>query len=87
MKVKVLFGQRKGQYEGEYGLEAIECMSEYELGDNPGYMHERQEKFGADGDFEALALVDLEVDEAAIRAIMYPGSVAIPVKVLGKSED
>lgn len=87
MKIKVLFGQRKGQYEGEYGIDAIECMSEYELGENPGYMDERREKLEAEGDHEGLALVDLEVDEAAIRAIMYPGSVAIPAKVLGKSDD
>lgn len=87
MKIKVLFGQRKGQYEGEYGIDAIECMSEYELEENPEFMNERRKALEGVGDFEGIALVDLEVDETAIRAIMYPGTVAIPAKVLGKSDD
>lgn len=86
MKVTVLFGQRKGQYEGEYGIDAIECISENELEENPGYMHERREKLEAEGDYEGLALIALEVDEAAIRAIMFPGASAIPATVIGQAD-
>ena len=85
MKVHVLFAQRKERYAGEYGLEALAVMTEHDYDGNPDYLGEQFEQHQATKEFTALAIVDLEVDEAAIRKILQPSG-AVPAKVVGGSQ-
>ena len=82
MKIKVLFAQRQENYEGEYGLEALACMSEHEFEENPDYLKDQLKSHEQQGDFSALSVIEMEVDEASIRAIMFPAHVVIPAVVV-----
>lgn len=81
MELYVLFGQRKQQYEGQYGFEALACSSEYDADENPDYMPEQMQKARECGDFDALAVVTLSVSAVDVRRILYPQALAIPASV------
>ena len=72
MKVFILFGQRVCSYDGEFGLEALYCMSEYEHADNPEYLKNKLVELGKTGAFEKLSIILLGVDECQIRRMMFP---------------
>lgn len=86
MKLHVLFAQRKERYSGEYGLEALEIQTEYDAEDNPAYLPKALEKHQATQEFEALAVVDLDVNEAEIRKALQPRS-CVPAKVVSEVEE
>ena len=44
MKVHVLFAQRIQRYKGQYGLEALAVMTEYDYDENPSYLMEKKRK-------------------------------------------
>lgn len=81
MKVHVLFAQRKCSHPGQYGLEALTCMSEYEYSDNPGYMSVQKAEYEASNEFEKVSELVLEVDEQTILSAMFPERVSIPASV------
>lgn len=81
MKVYVIFGQRKESYPGQFGLEALVCMSEHENEENSSYLPDTlQEKRDSD-EFSSVAIVTLEVNATSIRKILQPELTAISAAV------
>jgi hypothetical protein len=85
MKVYVLFAQRKERYEGQHGIETLAVADEYGSEDNPDWIHDTKVESEATGEFQALAVVTLEVPEIEIRKRLMPEDRPIPAKVV--SED
>lgn len=81
MKLHVLIGQRKQRYEGEYGLEALACMTEYDVDANGEYLPAEERKAVDGGEFEALRVVKLEVSEKEVRAVLFPENTPIHAAV------
>ena len=82
MKLYVLFGQRKESYEGEYGLEALECMSEADYESNAEFIEKSFEKQVAGNEFKYLAILTFDVNEGDIRRQLNPTFLPIPAAVL-----
>lgn len=72
MLVKVLFGQRKETYKGEYCPEALAVMTEYDDDENPDYLTEQLAKYEASNEFESLKVVDIDVAHRDIMNILRP---------------
>lgn len=68
----VLFGQRKEKYKGQYGLEALAVMTEYDMDANSEYMEEQLEKQEKTSDFDGLKIVKIYVNEEKIYSILFP---------------
>lgn len=66
MEIIVVMAQRKCDYPGQYGPEALACMSEYEFSDNPGYLHDARLENMDTGEFDAVELVTLKVPDGEI---------------------
>lgn len=81
MKLLVLMGQRKEQYEGQYALEALAVIDEISDSDNPDYIDAELKKYTASGEFDALAVVCLSVSEKAVREVLYPAARTLPATV------
>lgn len=81
MDLFVLMAQRKERYEGQYGFEALACMSEAGQEENTEYLQEALAENRATGEFEAIAIVKLEMRGSDIRAALYPANKAIAAKV------
>lgn len=82
MKIYLIVGQRHQRYEGEYGLEALACMTEADNEANPDYLTDEMKKNRDSKDFDALALVALDVPAAEIRRRLYPDREPIPAKIV-----
>jgi hypothetical protein len=81
MDLFVLVGQRKERHPGEYGLEALACMTEYDQDNNPEYLANAKRENEDTGEFEAIEIVCMKVDEPAVRAVLFPATKPIPVTV------
>lgn len=79
----VLFGKRKGAYEGEFGLEAVASMTEHDIDANPDYLPMKLTEALESGGFEQLGFVELEVDEDEVQDILYPERRPLAAKVIG----
>lgn len=83
MKLHLLIAQRKQRFDGEYGLEALACMTEYDADANGEYLPEQARKAAQSGEFDAHCVVALDVSERALRGALYPALTAIPAEVVG----
>jgi hypothetical protein len=83
MKIHVVVAQRKCAYQGEYGIEAIACMSEYEYSDNPEYLKGELVKARKSGEFDSVEIVELDVNEKDLTAILFPAHKAVNAAVAG----
>lgn len=72
MDLYVLIAQRKERYEGEYGMEALAVMSEADYDENPDYLRDALEQNKASGEFDAIAIITLNISSNAVRAVLYP---------------
>lgn len=81
MDLHVLMAQRKESYPGEYGPEALACMTEYGYSDNPEWLNNKKAEARATGEFESVEIVRLAVDEKAIMRILRPVAAPIPATV------
>lgn len=72
MKIKVLFGQRKESYPGEYGPEVLFAWDEFCVDQNPEGFADALEKTRAEyaPDMAAMRLLDVEVDQDRIRRLL-----------------
>ena len=86
MKIHVIIGQRKCKYAGEYGIESIACMSEYEFGDNPDYLMGELDKARKSDEFASVEIIDLEVSEKELTAILFPANKAVAAAVVGLTD-
>ena len=84
MNLYVLFAQRKCSYPGEYGLEAMHCMTEYEYSDNPEYLSGMKREYSTDSTIDSMEIVKLEVNEQAIKDKLFPPNhiPAIPTEIV-----
>lgn len=82
MELLVLIGQRKQRYEGEYALEALAVIDDIGDSDNPDYMSDELTKHTKAEEFDALAVVRLNVSEKAIREVLYPAAKTLPATVV-----
>ena len=73
--------QRKCDYPGQYGEEALACMSEYEYDDNPDYLHEKLTEYRITNDFDAVEIVTLNVSDDDIRKQLFPHTNSIGATV------
>lgn len=76
MKLLVIMAQRKERYQGEYGPEALEVMTEYDNDDNGEYLPVKLEEFKKSNMFENVQLITIEVSENAIMKILRPDAIA-----------
>lgn len=83
MLLHVLMGQRKESYPGEYAPEALAVLDECVQSDNPDYMAGEKAKYDASDEFESVVVIDLEVSQAAILAILRPQPKAIVATIVG----
>jgi hypothetical protein len=84
MILHVLMGQRKESYPGQYAPEALAIIDEYGHSDNPDYMAAERAKQTATGEFESLAVLDLDVSGPAIMAHLRPKlKAALAANVVG----
>jgi hypothetical protein len=72
MELYVLFAQQKGRYKGQFGLEALACQTEYEREDILEYLEDAKKDNIDTGEFEAVEIVKLDVDEDAIHKVLFP---------------
>lgn len=75
MRIYVLFGQRKEQYDGQHAPEALDVIDEYSVDSNAGFMDESlanaMRKFGEE--FEGIAWFPVEIAgdvEVTLRRIL-----------------
>lgn len=81
MDIYILMAQRKERYDGEYGPEALACMSEYEHSDNPEYLDEQKAKADESGEFENTVILRLSADSRLIMRALRPSIEAVPTQV------
>lgn len=75
MILKVIFVQREERYQGQYGPEAMECMTEFDYEDNPEYLNNKLKEFQKNKEYDdivAANIVDIKVDENKILDILFP---------------
>lgn len=72
MKLFVLFGHRHETYKNQYGVEALSCMTEYDMDENGSYLYDEKAKYILTGDFQSLEIVAIDVNEAELMKIMNP---------------
>jgi hypothetical protein len=77
MKIHVIIAQRKCSYQGEYGIEALHCMSEHEYSENPQFLIDGLERHRANGEFDSVEIVDLDVSEQDLRAVLFPSKTVV----------
>ena len=87
MILHVLIGQRKEQYEGQYALEALAAIDEFGNDDNPAYMIGEEEKARKGEEFDALAVVSIQVSSEAIRRILYPENQVLKADLVDKQQE
>lgn len=76
MYLHILIGQRREDYPGQYGLEDLGSMTEYDVDVNPAYLRDREVEIRSSGEFDRLAWVRAEVDEDAVDAELADAAVA-----------
>lgn len=73
--LKVIFAQREERCQGQYALEAMECMTEFDYEVNPEYLNNKLEEFQKNKEYDdivAANIVDIKVDENKILDILFP---------------
>lgn len=85
MDLLVVMAQRKERYPGEYAPEALAVLTEFGNYDNPEYLRDVINENRESGEFVAVELVRLKVDDKALNAVLFPQHQAIPVTVVGET--
>ena len=70
MKICMVWGQRRCQYEGEFAPELLEAMSEYTDEDNPDVIDNAYKKYSLSGDFSHVAIVEADIKVGVIEKIL-----------------
>lgn len=84
MNLYVLLAQRKQNYAGEYQVEALACISEAGQEENPEYLQAQLANYSSTREFDAIAVVKLELRGSDIRHALYPASKAIQANVINE---
>lgn len=70
MVFKIVVGQRKERYEGQHAPEALECCDEYTYDENPTWIEDKLRLHKTNSEFQAVGIIDIEVDGDKIRNIL-----------------
>lgn len=84
MKLRILFGQRKENYPGQYGPEAILCWDEFCIDENPAEFDKQVETTTEDlkSDFSSFRVIDIEVNHDKIRQMLNVDIPILPGRVI-----
>jgi hypothetical protein len=82
MELLVVMAQREEHYEGQFGPEALAVMTGHNHADNPDYLQKILKDARNSGEYAAVELVRLRVNNEAITAALFPNREAIAAKVL-----
>lgn len=82
MKILILMGQRKCLYPEQYAPEVLEAMDENGNDDNPDFLIDAERKYLKSEEFDALAIIVVEVSDLAIERRLSPKLPAIKGKVV-----
>jgi len=74
MKVHLLLARNKSRYPGQYQLEVLEAVTEYQLSDYPSLIENRHSAY-ASQEWELYGTVVVEVDECAIKERLRQGPI------------
>lgn len=77
MKLKVIFGQPRNSYPDQHAPMALEVADEYNYDDYPDYLDGKLQEYRDSSEYTAVVLIEVEVDEAAVRAALSP-TVSVP---------
>lgn len=70
MKIKMLWGQRKCLYPGQYGVELLEAVDENCEDENPDYFQNEKEKYSSSGEFSSLVEIDGTISDVKLEKAM-----------------
>lgn len=84
MKLHILFGQRKCQYEGQYAPEALEIADQYTMDQNPSWLRSKKEHDYARGGFESLAIIVVKVPNHIIDYALVPKVIEVDGVIVKK---
>ena len=82
MDLYVIIGKRKESYPGEYGIEALGSMTEYDADANFEWLESEAKKHRSTGEFYKVEVIKLEVSEKAIMDIINPHNKPIPAAIV-----
>lgn len=84
MKLRILFGQRKENYEGQYGPEAILCWDEFCIDENPAEFDKQVDTTidSLKSDFSSFKIIDIEVNQEKIRQMLSASIPVLPGRVV-----
>lgn len=77
MKLHILFGQRKNQYEGQHAPEALEIADEYTMSDNGGWLKDKHSCYEKTKEFSSLAIIVVKVPDHIIDYALAPKIVEV----------
>lgn len=80
--VKILFGQRKGSYEGEYAPEVLDAIDEYGNDENPDFLKNKFADSEYSKEFSSLKIIDIQLDRTEIDKILNPENKTIQGKIV-----
>jgi hypothetical protein len=69
MKLYILFAQRVCRYPGEHAPETLAIATEFEYDENPDWLDNKLDAAKANQEFVAAAIIHINLDLAAMRAI------------------
>lgn len=72
MIIKVLFGQRKEDYEGQYAPEALEVMDEFGFEENAEWLEKKLEHHKRFNEFVSLKIIDIKISNGDLDRILNP---------------
>lgn len=72
MKLYVIFGQRKENYEGQYAPEALEVINEYANDDNPTWLGDKFREIQKQEDMKSVKIVTVVINNKNLSDIMNP---------------
>jgi hypothetical protein len=61
MKLSILFGQRVGNYPGQFAPEAIRVADEYTMEENPEWIKDELRKAESWNEYESLEIVTIDI--------------------------
>jgi hypothetical protein len=70
MKIKMLWGQRKCAYPGQYAPELIQCVDENTDDENPDVLQDAYDEAVISDDYDALRFITANVRDIILDKIM-----------------
>lgn len=82
MYLYVVFGQRRENYPGELGPEAISVIDEFGHDENPTYIETERSEAAGSGDYENVVVARLDVSQDAIMTLLRPSTSTVVAHVV-----